>query len=179
VPTPDFLEELRLQFERYIQLKDRLDTKANNMITMSGTIATLFMGFGIFLLENIDFTENLILVIIASLALMAEVILTGLTIKYSLDSYKLRSYFHPIGYGAFYQNQDTEINRAVIDQFKNATRDEIDDHFIEEYLKGIKSYQEQNDKQTKGINCAQKTFIWAIVMIPIFSFLVMLGKFLR
>ena len=54
MPEKEFLEALRTQFERDTELKTKLDNKANNMITVSGTIATVFMGFGSFLLTKMD-----------------------------------------------------------------------------------------------------------------------------
>lgn len=170
-----FLTELKDQFNRNIELKERLDTKANNMIGMSGTIATLFMGFGVFLISDIVFTKNVILPIFASVILIAEVLLTVCTIKHALDSYKLREYVHPIIFEPFYNGN--EIRDDVLNQFQSATDSQIKEHFAKEYLKGIKSYQEQNEQQTHGINISQKMFVLAVVMIPIFSIIIILAKF--
>ncbi len=172
----NFLPELRNQFDRYVQLKERLDTKANNMIAMAGTIAVLFMGFGAFLLSYVEFTSNYGFPIIASGALIIEVILTMITVKCALDSYKLREYIHPISFRTFY---DGELPKSdVVEQFKDASDQEIEEHFINSYLTCIRSYQVQNDEQTSGINTAQRAFVGAVVMIPIFAVFILLTKFL-
>ena len=174
----DFLQELKIQFDRYVQLKERLDTKANNMIMMAGTIAVLFMGFGAFLLSDVEFTSNYGFPIIASGALVVEVILTMITIKCALDSYKLRTYIHPISFRTFFRGNQKKQKDDVINLFRTGTDDELEKHFITEYLNCIRSYQMQNDEQTHGINVAQRAFLGAIVMIPIFSVFILLSKFL-
>jgi len=174
----DFLQELKTQFDRYVQLKERLDTKANNMIMMAGTIAVLFMGFGALLLSDVKFASNYGFPIIASGALVVEVILTMITIKCALDSYKLREYDHPISFQTFYRGKQNKQKDDVIDLFRNATDDEIEEHFITEYLKCIRSYEIQNDEQTNGINTSQKAFVGAVIMIPIFAVFILLTKFL-
>lgn len=178
MPIEDLNKELRSQLERLIALKDRLDSKANNMITMSGTIATLFMGFGVFLLSDVDIEKNLCLSIFAGLILSAEVILTIFTIKYSLDSYKLRDYYHPIGYKAFYDEDNDRVDEDVLNDFAQRNTVEIENHLAKEYVKSIKSYEQQNKKQTIGINLAQRSFLIAIILIPIFAVVLLLLKFL-
>lgn len=171
MPSEEFVQELKSEFERLIHLKERLDNKANNMITMSGTVATLFMGFGIFLLTEVYILSNLYLGIPASLVLISEIFLTFCTIHSSLDSYKLRNYYHPILSGPFFDDNKSEPN-GCMDEFLNADSKEIQNHFTKEYLKSIKSYEEENRDQTFGINKSQKTFLISLVMIPIFSIFV-------
>lgn len=175
----EFTQELKSTFERMIQLKERLDTKANNMITMSGTIATLFMGFGIFLLSNIGLTNNWTLGLSASLLIIAEIFLTFCTIRSSLDSYKLRNYVHPITSQRFFKENEIEPDKDEYELFENANSDDVNHHLVREYLKSIRSYEVQNREQTIGINRAQKTFLWSLVMIPIFSILVIAMMFFK
>ena len=94
-----------------------------------------------------------------------------------LGSSKLREYYHPIGYKVFYNEQTQKIDEPILEKFKTASKEEIHDHFIREYLEGIKSYQEKNREQSKELENAQKTFMLSIVMIPIFSVFIILGKF--
>ncbi len=175
MPDEQFLSELKFQFERFIQIKERLDTKANNMIMMAGTIMVIFMGFGAYLLSNVVFIHHLIFPSISVLIFMAEIILTLFTIKYALNSYKLRIYHHPISFEIFFINN--QINLDIVDQFKNSKQSEMNEHFIEEYLKSIKSYEQQNDLQTSGINHAQICFLGSIIMVPTFAFFIILSRF--
>jgi len=171
----EFLEELKLQFERLIHSKERLDNKANNMIAMTGTITTLFMGFGIFLLQNVSFSDDPILLSIAAFVLIIEIIFTFLTIRYSLKSYKLREYTHPVSTKVFYK--DDELNEENVQLFKDKESDKINEFYVNEYLKCIKSYEIENELKTHGIDSAEKTFLISIILVPIFSSLVIGAHF--
>ncbi len=173
-----FIKELRIQFDRFVQHKERLDNKANNMIAISGTIATLFMGFGALLLSDVIITKNNeLLVFFTALCLMLEVSLTVFTIRFALDSYKLRSYHHPIGHKAFYDSSLGEWNHNAIAEYVELSEDDFDFNITLEYLEGIKSYEIQNDLQVKGINYAQRTLVTTVIIIPIFTILILLVKF--
>jgi hypothetical protein len=84
--SDDFRQELRSQFDRLGQVKERLDNKANNIMAMSGTITTLFMGFGIFLLTDIK-SPNPALMALSILSLLLEVVFTTFAIKHSTDTH--------------------------------------------------------------------------------------------
>ena len=114
----------------------------------------------------------------SSLLIISEVLLTFCTIRFSLDSYKLRNYHHPILSEIFFNNNDLEPN-DISKIFEDSNSEEINHHFVIEYLKSIKSYEEQNRDQTTGINTAQKTFIWSLALIPIFSILVISMAFFK
>jgi len=130
------------------------------------------------LLSDVKFTSNYGFPIIASVALVVELILTIITIKCALDSYKLRVYIHPISFSTFFRGNQKKQKDDVINLFRTATDDELEKHFITEYLNGIRSYQIQNNEQTHGINVAQRAFLVAVIMIPIFSVFILLTKFL-
>ncbi len=148
------------------------------MIAMSGTIAVIFMGFGAFILSNTIFTKNFVYPLIATIVFMAEIILTFFTIKFALESYRLRNYYHPISFKVFFNDKKKDPDSKTMGLFINANTNEINEHFVEEYLKSIKSYEEQNKNQTKGINNAQISFMGSIIAIPIFGFVIILSKFL-
>lgn len=174
--SDQFIEELRLQCERNIQIKERLDNKTNNIIAIAGTIATLFMGFGLFLLEHVDYVKYHDIVLVASIVLIIEVILTAITVICSVYAYSLKTYTQPINYAKIY-----EISKGnpddVIAEFTSADDDTIKEAFVTNYIESIKSYEEQNNQKTKGIDVAQITLFLSICMIPIFSFFVILPKF--
>jgi hypothetical protein len=174
--SKEFVEELRAQFERYVQLKDRLDTKANNIIMMSATVATFFAGLGGFLLEHIDHKTYPNHVLIDSILLILQISLTCITIICAFMSYRIRTYVHPISYEAFYK-RDGSTNDEVIKQFENSTDDEINDHFVMEYIKSIRSYEEQNNSQSGWVDHARWTFIASIGIIPFFLYILLLTKF--
>jgi len=169
-------KELELQLERFIQLKDRLDNKANNMIAMTGTIATLFMGFGIFLLSDVDILDNnRILVCLSAITLMGEVIATILTIHYALNSYKLRDYYHPFGFEKLEKNG--KFSDQKIKELNDMKNPNFNENMLYSYYESVKSYETQNEKQVSGINNAQRTFKIALGAIPVFTFLMILIKY--
>ena len=75
------------------------------MITMSGMIATLFMGFGSVVITSLSSTRFDI-IIPASVFLMAEVILTTFTITYSLSAFKLQAYSFALGHENFFDGAE-------------------------------------------------------------------------
>jgi hypothetical protein len=48
-----FLQELKDQYEKEFELKDALEGKANNILTISGLVATLLFGFGSFMIDKL------------------------------------------------------------------------------------------------------------------------------
>jgi hypothetical protein len=46
-------EEVKQQYNNEFARKGTLETKANNIITIAGTIATLLFGFGTFLVDKL------------------------------------------------------------------------------------------------------------------------------
>ena len=173
----DFLKEVKLQFQINIEMKNRLDTKANNMIAMAGTIAPIFMGFGIFLLTQIDLSQNILFASIGIGALLGEIVMTTLTIKTALNSYRLRSYYHPIIASQFFVQDSDQLRPELMQALSETTKEEYTEILIEEYLKSARSYQIQNRTQTVGINWAQFNFAITITMIPIFTACILLTKF--
>lgn len=168
-------KELELQLERMIQLKNRLDSKANNMISMIGTIATLFMGFGIFLLSDVMITvQNIVFFTASATVLVIEVLFTVLTIRYALNSYRLREYYHPFSYKNFQTNGDFDFSK--VERLNNMTNPTFIENMIYNYSESIKSYEEQTKLQFKGINDAQITFKVALGAIPVFTVLMILAK---
>lgn len=125
--SDDFRQELRSQFDRLGQVKERLDNKANNIMAMSGTIATLFMGFGIFLLTDIK-SPNPALMALSILSLLLEVVFTTFAIKHSTDAHKLKAFYYPLGYQFFMKDQD-EFDEEKIEKFQTAGQDKLDTYF--------------------------------------------------
>lgn len=177
MPSADLLREIRIQYDRIHQIKDSLRTKANNTIMMSGTITPLLIGFGIFLLQDVE-SANYGYVIAAILALMAEVILTTFTIKYSLNAYRTKEYYYPVSYGPFYL-ADGNFNEDVIQQFIDSTDDEFNEHFIREYLIGIRQNQNTLSDVTNKIDTAQKLFLLLVGTLPFFALMIILAKFIN
>ena len=175
MPSADFLRELRLQYDRIHQIKDSLRTKANNTIMMSGTITPLLIGFGIFLLRDIE-PQNFVFLIFAILALMAEIILTTIIIRYSLNAYRAREYYYPISYEPFYDNEN--LREDVIQLFIDSNDEEFNRLYINEYLTGIRQNQRTLTDISNKIDVAQKYFLALVGTIPFFVLMLILAKFI-
>ena len=174
----EFVEQLQAQLERHMQIKERLDGKANNIIMMSGTVATLFMGFGIFLLEHVDYSQHHTLTPLASGALGVEVVSTAITIILAFHSYRSRVYEHPIVYERFYDKDKDSFDTETTSLFASANKEEIDDAFVRNYLICIRSWEDQNHDQSRDIDKSRIFFMVSIFMIPLFSIAVILTKFI-
>jgi hypothetical protein len=47
-----FFQELKDQYQKILDIKNTLEGKANNLLTISGTVGTLLFGFGTFFVED-------------------------------------------------------------------------------------------------------------------------------
>lgn len=74
------------------------------------------------------------IIIPATIVLMVEVILTTLTIRYSIAAYKLRKYYYPLTHDKFIDKED-KYNVEMIETFRNATKKDFNEHLIKEYLR--------------------------------------------
>src|SRR5215212_6305139 len=90
------LEELRLEFEREMDLKKTLEGKATSMITIAGIIVTLLFGFTTF---SSSFLDNIIqsfsIPLVYFILILIGVIGCIGSIGISLWSIKLRPYAIP------------------------------------------------------------------------------------
>jgi hypothetical protein len=173
MPVREFIEEIKKAFAWELEIKAQLDNKANNLMAMSGTIATLFMGFGSFLIKDLSSANYYFF--ISFTILMTEVILTTFIIRYCIKSYGLRIYFFPLTSNIFF-NKKGDYNYETIDLFKRSGNDKFDQRLIEDYLKGLRINSEINDSKGKQIDNAQKLFYYALIMIPIFALTLIISR---
>ncbi len=77
-------------YEREFSRADRLDLKANNLMTLSGTLMTLFLGLGTFMLEKVA-KDNLYLYPLRS-SLVVGLALFSIDIFILVRAYRLLKY---------------------------------------------------------------------------------------
>lgn len=163
MPTKSFLSELQSQFDRLRDTKERLDSKAINMMTISGTISTLLMGVGAFLLNAVDLAHSLsgilLFLFIFGISLMIG------TIVISINAYKLRDQDYPIGSKIFFEND--ERKDAMINRFIDATEKTFEKRMIEEYLDCIKQAEEKIKNKGHYVKWSQICFLIGILTLPI------------
>jgi len=169
-----FLHESRLRFERLMATKEKLDSKANTIIATSGTIATLFMGFGLFLLSDIDPIG--LFFIPAMVVLLAEIILTVITLRHAIIAYRLAEYFYPFETVDFLQDDNT-IDHNNIRHFLNAPQDILEEEVSNTYWECIRDNEASNNNKVQNIDSSQNYLILSVSLIPLFSFIVILAKY--
>lgn len=165
MPDPEFFQEIKDQYSRSIESRNNLDSKANNIITMSGTIVTLLMGFGTFILKDIKLEYAFLHHAIFALAIGIVLMIIG--IVFSVLAYRVKTKLYPVGYKVFYP--DGKYNKTIVDKFRNSTEKEFYARIIEEYLASIKSNMELNSKKSKMVKISQWLFLAGISTVPILS----------
>jgi hypothetical protein len=176
VSREEFLKDLEESYEGEFKYKTELDSKAISMITMSGTIATLFMGFGSVLLKDIT-KDRIEFLVPASVILMAEIILTSLAIGYSINAYKIKDYyqFHKTLKELFFNND--KVDEARVDKYATTDKEFYKKRRRDAYLTGIYLNSDLNKKKVDKIICSQRVFYIALLMIPTFAAIIIVNKF--
>jgi hypothetical protein len=154
-----FVEELRKSYDKGWEVKNTLETKANNIITISGTVASLLFGFGTLFLKNLDPHYQLLPEFVG--LLVGGIIISIVAILFSSLSFRLRKYEVPIGPDFFANNQN------LIDDFKTAKTDTFNNTMITAYLRCMEQNNKQNDGKVRVISIAQWSFFVSMIVIPI------------
>lgn len=163
MPDKEFFEELKDALDLEMSNRSKLDQKANGLITMSGMIATLLMGFGIFLLRFLHPKYDLTIYVLGILVL--GIILMLSTIILSLLSYGLKSYIAPLGHGIFFNGEI--YNEEMVNKFRKAKPEIFYKRMMEEYLVSIKHSSEINKGKAMKLSLAQWIFLGGVAIIPI------------
>ncbi len=174
------LGELRSQFERDMDIKSKLDTKGQSMITMSGTVTALFTGFGTYLLNTVVSTN--IFFIPALIFLLGEVITTTFTVYFSTKSYRLKEYEYPMGHEVFLlesshrDREKAEWDNDELIRYKKMNQEEFEDKMIRSYVRCMEHNKKINDKKAENIEKSQTAFLLSIIIIPLFVLMIALAK---
>ena len=158
-----FLSELRMQFERQIDLRKNLDTKANSMITLATTIITINLAIAGFLVSRI--TDNFI-VYYTSIGIFSLVVYFAINAIWKLVKvYEIKQYDYPIGYDYFFNGN--EFDESMIQGVKNISESQYNDRMFKGYLNGIRSHEILNIEKVDGINEGQLWITRSLVTIGI------------
>jgi hypothetical protein len=157
-------DEIKKQFDRYEELKKGLDNKANTMITISTAISTLFIAVGTFLISKIDPKNEIFFGSIAILSL--GLILLTLAISYFIRSYSLKEYYYAFTHRLFFDD-DEKYNKKFANKVQMLSKTEFIELMIKQYLKGLKSFYEQNDKKAHDIIKGQILLLSSVSLVGI------------
>lgn len=158
-----FLEELTSQFNRLIDIKERLDNKANQLMTMAGTICTIFLGVGIFLLKSIVTTHPLFYPMLSLFVIGMSFLIFSIVL--SIISYRLRDQTYPMGSDIFFEKCCYQKN--IVDEYINADETEFKKLMIQEYLYSIKDAEKTISEKGTILKWSQVIFLVGLLVIPI------------
>ena len=171
MPEKEFFDELKAALDLEMSNRTKLDQKANGLITMSGMIATLLMGFGIFLLRflrpEFEYTNHIIGILVLGIVLMLS------TIIISLLSYGLKSYIAPLGHEIFFEGEN--YKEEIVNKFRKSKLETLYKRMMEEYLVSIKHSSEINKGKAMKLNLAQWIFLGGVAIIPIIIIIIVLS----
>lgn len=154
-----FLNELKSQFDKEIDLRKNLDAKANTMITVASGVSTLLIGIGTFLISRI--LERNVLYDISIAILGVGIVLAVLGIWRFIQSYSLRDYTYPIGHEWFFPQGAYKKDR--VDSVRSLTTKEFSDRLYKGYLECIKTSAEINKNRAVAVRKGQKFLAYSII----------------
>jgi hypothetical protein len=159
-----FLNELKSQFEKDIDLRKTLDNKANTMITVSSGVSTLLIAIGTFLISRIVEKNIIYGVSIAILAI--GIVLATLGIWRFIQSYSLRTYKYAMGHEHFFDEKGV-YRRDLVDSVRNLPKKEFNDRLYKGYLESIKISAALNKDKASGIRRGQKFLTATLVVVAV------------
>lgn len=171
----DFLGELKEQFQRAIDLRTNLDTKANTMISIAGAISTLLLAIATFLITKIRPLEDVYLAAIGILCI--GIIFAVASIVFFVKSYSIKQYEYPVGASAFFPNG--KYVEAKVDRFRNASKEAFTKRLIEDYLFSIKNFLELNTQKAGNIKLGQICLVTSIASVGVLLAFILLSAAAR
>jgi hypothetical protein len=164
------LEEVKQQYNNEFARKGTLETKANNMITIAGTIATLLFGFGTFLIDKLGSKYGLILPI--SLALAVGIVLIIISMIFSIWVSRIQRYKYVITPLYFYSAEG--FNEAKINRFIHFQEEEFCSVMIKNYLRCNERNFRINSSNAKTLKYSQICFLFGLISIPVIVFILLI-----
>jgi hypothetical protein len=148
----DFPDELRLQFQREIDLRVNLDSKVNNLITMSASIITALIALGTLLVIKIDPKAE---IFGASISIfIVGIVFASLAILFFIKSYSIRKYRYPMGHEAFFDKSGNYL-KDTVHKFIISPKEKFSEHMVKEYILSIKNFAERNGDKAAAIRNGQ------------------------
>jgi hypothetical protein len=156
-----FITEIRTQFERDLSVKDTLDRKSVNMITLSSSVSTALIAIITFALTEKLIINNYSSSVIVSIAFAIGISAIGLFIW----SYRLRDYQYPLGHEIFFENGI--YKKQIVKKWRTSTKEEFNDRIVEEYLSSIKTNAKSNKSKAIVLEYGQWLFLCSITMVSL------------
>ena len=185
-PSSEKMEELiKIRYEGSFQRQVNIDDKANNMMGIAATVATLYGGFGLVSATAL-FRAELDTVNLSVFTLLIGVGLMVSCILFSAKSYSIRDYYYAMKVDSFIElkendfggnnktkedsgkNDDYNWDDKTIDDFRKIDPIELSKLMIKIHLGAIISNRKINDRKSKYLTMGQNIFFLGIATVPIF-----------
>ena len=109
-----FLEELKYHYQKILEIKDTLEVKTNNLLTISGTAGTLLFGFGAFFIQKISMHYPY-LIHITSL-LICRISFIVISIMLCSWAFHIKNYRYAMDHRGFFDGN--KLNNSAVDEYK-------------------------------------------------------------
>lgn len=172
IPAIDeFLSELKIQFDRLIDVKEKLDNKANNLMAMSGTISTILMGVGVFIM-NTKYNASELFYVMLILFCIGISLLIG-SIVVNIFAYRLRTQDYPIGSKNFFCCG--KQNNTVVKEYTTAHKIDFQEMIVTMYLDCIQDAEKKIDHKGYLVKRAQILFLIGLLTLPVILLITIVG----
>lgn len=164
-----FLKELQREYDAQWDLKKALESKAISLTAINGTVTTLLFGFTTFLLNYAS--NNTLLPLLYGnlmyLVLLSSVFISVGSMLISILSYRIQDYYFVSSRKIFFDDKHGTIKTSVVDQYKQASKEDFLDITIDSYIGSIKLNEDTNQKKAKMLMLTQWLLFVTIALIGI------------
>jgi len=167
-----FLEELKYHYQKILDIKNTLDVKANNLLTVSGTVGTLLFAFGAFFLEKLSIHYSY-LIHVTSL-LIGGISFIVISIVLSSWAFHIRKYKYAMDHRGFFDGD--KLNNSAVDEYKHSNQADFYDAMIDTYLGCIKQNSETNDNKVTKLRWSEYFFIAGIFTAPLIAAIILINR---
>lgn len=167
-----FLTELKIQFDREIDLKKNLDAKSIQMVTIASSLVTISLAIATFLISKIADKD---LFYYASIFIFGIAICLAIkAIWKSIKSYGLRDYDYPIGHSKFFEKGIYDL--SMVDGVRHLTESQFKDRMFEGYIISLQTFDKRNGEKSVEIKDAQTSITYTLVTIAFLVFFALVVK---
>lgn len=167
-----FLDEVRSQFDREVDSKERLDNKASGMIAASGTVVTLLAGFGALVIGGIATTNHYFWYAVDFF--LVPVVLSTTSLCGAILAFRLQAYSYPMTYDKL--RKDGALT-PLYEKLSKMDKQKFTQIAIRSYLKCMEENKPINNSKAFIVSVSQWLLMIGLVLVPFLMLMVALTKF--
>ncbi|MCY4490828.1 MAG: hypothetical protein OXC46_05110 [Thaumarchaeota archaeon] len=160
----EFIEELRLEYERRVRASESLTKKTKDLMRVSGIIAVLIMGFYGLFIKPAEFQigDWFNLLLISEVLMVITVIMCTRSNNVELQQTIL------LGSKL---TKDSKTDFDVIESWTEATKDDYYKAIIDEYVKSLKNAEDEAERKATRLTMAIHIFRIGLALLPLTLFI--------